>query len=221
MIKLVVFDWNGTIIADTLACMEADNRVLQVFGGTMVDLKTYRQTMIIPAIDFYMQHGCNREELLGNSQRLGEVLHGHYEPRAAKVRTRIGARRMLEWLQHREIKAVILSNHTVTGINRQLQRLRIQDYFSEVLANNALGSSIKGRNKREKLEVCFAKSGLRQNEVLIVGDSPEEIEMGRYVGIGTVAITGGYYARNRLVRNNPDYLINKPSDLITIIEAIR
>lgn len=219
MIKLIVFDWNGTLIADTRACMDADNHVLQTFGGTAVDLQTYRQTIIIPAINFYVQHGCNREELLGNSQRLGEAFHKYYEPRAVKVRTRIGTRRLLEWLQASKIGAVILSNHTVQGINDQLQRLRLMKYFSEVLANNALDSSMKGQNKREKLEVCFKKSGLLPSEVLIVGDSPEEIEMGRHVGIITVAITDGYYARNRLVKSKPDYLINKPSDLISIIDA--
>ena len=32
MIKLVVFDWNGTLLSDAVATTEADNHVLGLFG---------------------------------------------------------------------------------------------------------------------------------------------------------------------------------------------
>ncbi|MFA6549934.1 MAG: HAD family hydrolase, partial [Candidatus Gracilibacteria bacterium] len=69
MKKLIVFDWNGTLLSDTQACMEADNHVLKAFGGKSVDLKTYRDTIVIPAIDFCVQHGCNRKEIQQKSQK--------------------------------------------------------------------------------------------------------------------------------------------------------
>ena len=49
MIKLVIFDWNGVLIADTRACLEADNYILKEFGGKPVSLKVYKDTIIIPS----------------------------------------------------------------------------------------------------------------------------------------------------------------------------
>ena len=98
MIKRLIFDWNGTLIADTLACMEADNHVLKAFGGRPVDLNSYRDTIIIPAINFYVEHGCDREELIKNSKKVGETFHRYYEPRVLKIRTRRNAKKLLEFL---------------------------------------------------------------------------------------------------------------------------
>lgn len=63
MIKLVIFDWNGVLIADTLDSLDADNHVLKAFGGNPVSLKVFRDTITIPSIDFYVQHGASREYL--------------------------------------------------------------------------------------------------------------------------------------------------------------
>ena len=220
MIKLVVFDWNGTLLADTLACMDADNHLIKAFGGQPTGLKKYRETVIIPAIDFYVQHGCDREYFLNNMEKAGKIFHEFYEPRAERVRTRKNAKKLLQWLQAKNIESVILSNHTVQGISAQLKRLKIEKYFTELLANDSLDSSMKKRNKKEKLEILFKKSGLQKDEVIIVGDSPEENEMGKHIGIFTVSIKNGYYSTPRLRKSNPDYLIDNLSDLQKIIESL-
>lgn len=219
MIKLVVFDWNGTLLADTLACMDADNCVLNTFGGKQVDLRTYRETIIIPAIDFYVEHGCKREQLQKGSEKLGKVFHTFYEPRVVKARTRKNAHKLLKWLKDHNIDSTILSNHTVEGISFQLKRLQIEKYIKELLANTILDSSMKKRNKTEKLLQYFEKSNLKSSEVVIIGDSPEEIEMGKSISITTVAITNGYYSKRRLVLSNPDYVIDNLNELITIIKS--
>lgn len=220
VVELVVFDWNGTVIADTSACMAADNHVVENFGGNPVDLRTYRETIIIPGMDFYVRHGCSRDELLANPDKLGNIFHDFYEPRASRLRTRAGARAALSWLQENQIPAVILSNHTVEGIEAQLQRLRLSVYFKEVVANSARNSSFLGRNKREKLEAYMDQNQYCPSNVVIVGDSPEELEIARCLGLVGVAITEGYYARSRLYAAKPDHTINNIGALVGVIEEL-
>lgn len=218
MIKLIVFDWNGTLIADTLACMAADNRILKAYGGTPVNLKTYRDTIIIPAINFYTLHGCSREEFLQNPQKRVEIYQSFYETRVSKIRTRKSTKKLLHWLYKNKVESVILSNHTIEGIRSQLVRLGLDKYFTHILANETVKSTLKGRNKKEKLDDFFQQSKLKPQEVIIIGDSPEEVEMGKHVGIITVSITNGYYARKRLIAAQPDYLINNLEEIIDIIK---
>ena len=91
MIKLVVFDWNGTLLSDTNACMAADSHVIKSFGGNPVTLKVYRDTIIIPSNNFYAQHGCDMSQLNRESKKLGQVFHSFYEERAKKCRARKGS----------------------------------------------------------------------------------------------------------------------------------
>ncbi|MDO8657370.1 MAG: HAD family hydrolase [Candidatus Levybacteria bacterium] len=218
MIKLVVFDWNGTLIADTLTCMAAYNHVLDIFGGKEVNLKAFRSTMVFPVIDFYIKHGCKRKELLQSSKKLGEIFHTYYESSVLKLRTRKNTKKLLEWLYQHNIELIILSNHTEEGIKSQLQRLRIKKYFSIVLANIALDSFMKLRNKKEKLEHYLEQHKLKTSEVIIIGDSKEELEMGKHIGVKTVAITNGFSTVSQLKRANPDYLIDNLKQLITFVE---
>ena len=217
MIKLVVFDWNGTLIADTLACCEANNYILKHYGGKKVSLKVYKETNIIPAIDFYVDHGCDRLYLIQESKKIGEVFHKYYEDRALKIRTRKNAHKLLKWLFDHKIESLILSNHTVSGIEKHFDRLKIKKYISGIIANQDLDASIIGRNKGEKLKIYLKKRKLKKEEVMIIGDSPEEVEIGKQIGIKTVAITNGYYSTNRLVKSKPDYLISNLEALIKII----
>ena len=218
MIKLIVFDWNGVLIADTAACMAADNHVLEVFGGKPVDLETYRETIIIPSLSFYTMHGANEKELVENPEKWGKVFHEFYEKRAAKCRSRGNAKKLLKWLKGKGINSIILSNHTVEGIETQLKRLGLKEFVAEVLANPAKDTSLHKRNKREKLGGYIKKNGYKKGEILIVGDSPEEAEIARTLGIKSVAITNGYYSTARLRKSKPDFLINNLKELIPIIE---
>jgi len=220
MIKLLVFDFNGTLLADTRACMATDNHLIKTFGGTPVNLKEYMDTITIPAVDFYSSHGCKREELLKNSKKMGEIFHPFYEKRAAKIRGRKYAKKILKWLHKNNINSIVLSNHTVAGIDYQLKRLGMKEYIDKVMANTILDSSMKRRNKEEKLIKYIKSNKFKKSEVMIIGDSPEEVEIGKNIGIKTIAITGGYYSTLRLKKSDPDFLINNLNELIGIIKSI-
>jgi phosphoglycolate phosphatase len=219
-LKLVVFDWNATILSDTRACWAADNHVIKTFGGKPITLAEYRKTIDIPAIGFYIQHGADPKKLR-DRQNLARVFGTFYERRAAKCRTRGGAKKLLEWLKRNSIDMVILSNHTVNGIETQLRRLGIAKYFSRVLANPNQSDPMKGRNKPEKARKYLSARGYKPREVLFVGDSPEETQIGKSLGARTASITDGYYSTARIKAAKPDYIVHNLADLIKIASQLK
>lgn len=219
MIKLVVFDWNGVLIADAQADADAVSHVLERFGRKPISLKQFREIFEIPARNMYLRAGLSGDELDREWKRASDLFHEYYEPRIARVRTRHGARQLLEWLEKHGIECVILSNHTTEGIEFQLQRLKIGSFFSTILANDTY-NAMKSQNKIEKLTAFLKARSFGHKSVLIIGDSPEETKVGKQLGLHTVAITGGYVSTRRLREAEPDHLIHKLPDMIDIIKKL-
>lgn len=220
MIKLISFDWNGTILADTYAVLEADNEVLKTFGKEPISLKQLQETFDVPIVSYYKNLGYSEEEFLENSEKISHLFHTYYENQVTKCRTRRNTRRLLKWLSKEELESIILSNHITKRIEEQLKRLKIENYFSKILGNDHRRIVQTKLTKREKLKNYLLKKEMSFREVLIVGDGLEEIEIARELGSLCAAITDGNYSTPRLKAAKPDYLISDLGNLINIIREI-
>jgi phosphoglycolate phosphatase len=217
MIKLVAFDWNGTLLSDTMACVNAVNRSYSLLQIKPVSLSSYRKHFIVPIRDFWLALGASKEAIDKHGPEVNRLFHANYEKLVTRCRTRRGTREILPWLKQKGIPAVIFSNHTIAGVEAQLARLGIRHFFADVVANDATHVAVSERNKLLKLRHYLESKGIKGSEVVIVGDSCEEIEIGKTLGSITVAITNGNYSESRLKRAKPDFLISSLSELKWII----
>ena len=220
MIKLVAFDWNGTIFADTYAIYKSDNEVAKLLKIEPVSFKAFQKYFDVPVKNFYLALGVSEEELDKRSAQIAKSFHTYYETRSSKLRSRAGARELLEWLSKNHINCVIFSNHIVESIKKQLKRLRLEKYFLEVIANSHIESALKGRSKQGKLKSYLNNKNFLAEEVLIIGDTTEEVEIGKELGITTVALTSGNCSITRLKAAKPDYLIHNLKDTIGIVRKM-
>lgn len=220
MIKLVAFDWNGTIFADTYAILDSVNEVLKFLQLKPVSLKTFQQHFDVPVTKTYLDLGIPEEASKSKALEIAKVFHSNYEIRAATVRTRAFVRQLLRWLSENKISAIIFSNHINEPIKKQLKRLKIEKYFSAVLANDALDAALKERSKQEKLRNYLKENNFSVSEVLVIGDTIEEIEIGKELGLWTVAITHGNCSTLRLKAAKPNFLINNLKEIVDIIKKL-
>jgi phosphoglycolate phosphatase-like HAD superfamily hydrolase len=220
MIKLVAFDWNGTLFADTNALVKGVNNVLEIFGLRSASILDYQEHFDVPVSKTYIGLGVSEKDFEKNSLLIAETFHPNYEAAAAKVRTRSNTKRLLRWLKDKKIPSLIFSNHIEDKIILQLKRLKIDKYFSTVLANYHIQSVHKTRFKKEKLKEHIKIEKLKPKEVLIIGDTVEEVEIGKELGCTTIAITGGSCTRKRLKSAKPDFIINNLSEVIPIINKL-
>lgn len=220
MIKLVAFDWNGTLLSDTISCLEGDNAVLKTLGARPLTISQFRDKFDVPIINFYKNVGVEPKKALENYMQKETLFHSVYEKRAAKVRTRAHTRDLLIWLKNQKINSIIVSNHTIIGISKHLKRLKIENYFHDLLANESIGLIYKNRSKKEKLKNYLRQKQLNPNEILIVGDATEEIEIAREIGTKVVAITNGFYSTYRLKKAKPDFLIHDLKEVIEILKKL-
>ena len=219
MIKLVVFDWNGTLLADSHAIVAAANKQLEALGRPPVSLAFMREHYEIPLSKVWLKVGVSEQELRARQLEIAAIFHKFYEPMVARARTRHGARGVLEKLQEMGIVSVVLSNHTMEGIYLQLERLKLAGCFDAVLANENIGVAYFN-GKETRLHDFILKYGYKPSETVIIGDTTEEIAIGRNLGLKTVAITDGYASSKRLKTAKPDFLIHKLTDLTSILDQL-
>src|SRR3989344_4586207 len=221
MIKLVAFDWNGTIFADTYATFESNNSVFKILNVKPVRLSIFQRYYDVTIKKFYLAVGAKEEDIDNKAKQIIQTFHADYEEKASKVRTRAHAKELLEFLSKNNINSVIFSNHIVESITGHLQRLKIQKYFQEVLGNSLENLPLKGRNKDEKLRSYIESRNIKAKEVLIIGDTIEEVEIGKEVGCYTVALTHGNCSVARSKKANPDFLISNLKEVINIIKKLK
>jgi phosphoglycolate phosphatase len=217
MIKLVAFDWNGTLLADAVICWKIDNDIFKVLNKPFLSFKKYQEIFDIPVSKMFLAHGFSQKELDEHNEYIVHAFHDAYEAWAVKARTRTGTRQILQWLKKQKITIIIFSNHSLDGLDRQMKRLGIGEYFDSIIGNDHRGGSFNGRSKKDKLASYIKKKGFKAKEVLLVGDTVEEIEIGKEIKAKTVAITGGYHSRKVLAKHKPDHIITNLLDLKKIV----
>jgi phosphoglycolate phosphatase-like HAD superfamily hydrolase len=219
MIKLVAFDWNGTILADTNAVVKSESATRIHFGLPPTNLKEFQQQYTIPIRDYWLTAGFDPQIFDRKADDIHKIFIKHYEPLENLSRTRSGTSKILKWLAQKNIKSIIFSNHIIPHVEKQAKRLQIFHYLNQVLARNSIedSSHMINKGKGKKLFSYVQSMKLKPTEVIAVGDTTEEIEIGQKFGYYTVALTGGYHSVARLKKAKPDFLINNLAELQKIL----
>jgi len=215
--KYIVFDWNGTLFDDTHVVLESLNAHISHHGHAAVDIDTLRAHYDTPPKIYYRNLGFTEAEAerLHNS---GHLFNAHYESRTATLGLRAGSTEILTDLQKAGTKALILSNHIADAIRDQLKRLDIEHFFKDVLAFPNIALQYRDITKGERLRRHMQGYKFTPLNAVIVGDTVEEIEIGREQGLTSVAITGGMISEARLRAAKPDYLVHSLQELRPILQ---
>lgn len=128
---------------------------------------------------------------------------------------------LLDRLKAREDCVVaLLTGNLVRGAELKLAYFGVWDYFEfgafadDHHDRNELGGFARNRAK-EKHGREFAPT-----DVVVIGDTPRDIECGRAIGARTVAIATGNYSREELQAHAPDLLFDDLSDTSAVVEKL-
>lgn len=73
--------------------------------------------------------------------------------------------------------------------------------------------------KDRAIEGLLAKQSLSPEETIYIGDEVRDIDACRKVGIKIIAVSWGFNSKAMLERKEPDYLVQTPTELLTILES--
>lgn len=218
--KLIVYDWNGTLINDTWITAACFSRVTQQWGLPPLTEETFRQAYDVPWARMYKNLGVTEEQIaqLGGHP-IGDCFLDDYESRIDKAQLHEGAADILQSLARQGTDQIILSNHIDNKIERQLHRLGIASFFSTILAYRTYTAEERKTTKLDKLRHYMESKKINPSDVVIVGDTPEEIHIAKALGLTSISFTFGYASQARLEKEGPHHLARSIKDFAKVLSG--
>jgi pyrophosphatase PpaX len=123
----------------------------------------------------------------------------------------------------REIKAASIQTGLVTSKNRQgaLRGLKLVGLEALMDVLVCADEVTNPKPHPEPVEKAVSLLGADPATTLYVGDSVHDMHSGRAAGVLTAAVLWGPFHRGHLEQARPDYWLEKPSDLVELVNQGR
>ena len=216
MIKLVIFDLDGTLI-DTMADIAgACNHALQACGCPPRPLEDFN--MLVGRGIFNLFRGALPEEC--RTEDMVRKMHSHFVPYynehiCDNTRPYPGIYDMLDDLAEKGIAFAVASNKYQEGTEILIDRLFGKYRFVSILGQRE-GKPIKP-DPEIVLEAMAAAGCIDRNEVVYCGDSDVDMQTGINAGVRTIGVTWGFRTREELASYSPWILADKAGDITAAI----
>jgi phosphoglycolate phosphatase len=204
MTKIFLFDFDGVIINTLPIAVKVYNRLLKKYNlpiqfskKTFADLflNNFHQGLakIIPDDKL-------REKIL--KQRAEEFIRLKNEFEIFK-----DIKLVLEKLSRKD-RIIIISSNGSNYINALLKNNNIN------CVKEVLGGDIE-KSKAKKIN--WQKQKYPKAEIYYIGDTTGDIIEGKQSEVITVAVTWGFHSKELLAKQKPDYVFDKPNELMLLI----
>jgi len=203
-----IFDWDG-VIADTYrATYEAYKSSLKQLG---IHLSESQFKNIAPSSDWRRFY-----TLLGVHRDLWEDLDSHWVHffSQAKYPLRRGVKPILNLLRKRKKKLGLLTAGSSPRIRHDLHRFDLEDRFDAVLVREDTRFS---KPDPRLLAIMLKRLQVSSSMAVYIGDSLDDLEMGRRARILTVAVASKFFPSSILSQANPAFLLSEPAELLSLI----
>ena len=193
-VKLLIWDWNGTILDDADLCLSIENELLAERGMPTITKTWYLEHFSFPVRAYYARMGYTFET--ESFESVSEIFMRRYRERYAYCPIRSGIETVLETAAARGIRQTLLSATQQDDLFEQVQRLGVIRYFSELIGQD----DILGASKIERAKAYAARIGIDPKEALLIGDTDHDAEAANAIGCPCVLLAGGHQSKNVLQR---------------------
>ena len=205
--KVILFDFDGTIVDSISAGIVITNRLAIEFGFPPFDEATLEQLKKLGSREALKRSKIPLWQLPFLIRRFTrelnrEIPHLHLFP---------GMKKTLLELKQQGCFLGIVSTNSVKNIHEFLRIQGLTSTFDVTLASYTLfGKSrlIQKLIRQQKLQHC---------QTYYVGDETRDIEAARKSGVRAIAATWGLNSAEILSENHPDFLINHPKELLQLL----
>jgi pyrophosphatase PpaX len=214
-IDTIVFDFDGTLVDTNDVVISSWQYAARELLGHEFSMETLTATLgepITHTIEYLFPD--HDSDLVVKAYR-----HFHHEHFADMIRIFPGVREMLDALEADGYKLGLVTNRLRYTTEIGLRRFDIEKYFGAIVT---VGEAPKDKPAPEHIWFTLDKLDAAADRSILVGDSQNDIIGGLGAGLISVRVawavaTDDGYGDSAA---KPDYVIDAPSDLISLIENL-
>jgi HAD superfamily hydrolase (TIGR01662 family) len=204
LVKTLLFDWDGTVVDSAGLGLTAFEQSFAALGVAF-DHEVYRSVYSPNWYSVYEALGLPKEKW----QRADELWIQHYGEQIAEPVP--GAPETIRELKQKGYRLGVVSSGSECRVAREVVDLGLESFFEIVVCNEQM------ENKKphpEGLETAIRLLGASREESCYVGDSPEDIEMGKRAKMLTVGVRSAYPTSWKLEATCPDIFLKSLTELL-------
>ena len=105
---------------------------------------------------------------------------------------------------------IVISSNDSPTIKEALRLYHFNGIFDDILGSDFMLS------KKDKILHVIRKYSVTLQDIYYIGDTTGDIKEGKQAGVQTVGVTWGWHSKELMVASQPDYLFDKPEDLLKL-----
>lgn len=209
--KVIIFDFDGTV-ADTLeAIVSITNCLASEFGYKPITPEEITQVRNLSSREIIKESGIPIFKIPFLIKRVKENLRGDIK----QLNPVSGIKEVLTQL-HSEGKILgILTSNSEANVRDFLKQHKMQYLFSFVVSANTLFG------KHKVLRKIMIRNNWEPQEVIYVGDETRDIVSSKKINMKVIAVSWGFNSEEALAGENPDFLIDRPRELLEVIGSLK
>ena len=184
---LIVWDFNGTLLNDLQACIDALNALLRPRGLAPMSRERYRETFDFPVASFYHDLGMDPATPY-DWEALAESFHMRYLF-SKSLALQPGAAEAVQTFRAAGLRQGVLSALEQNVLTIQLQQFGLADAMDFICGS----SNLEGASKAEA-----ARALSLQGHVILIGDTLHDAEVARKEGWDCILCAAGHQTAERL-----------------------
>ncbi len=196
--KLIAWDFDGTLV-DSRPLIEAGMaHALDALGlprSVMAEWLKYVGLPVEAGIrNTFGPLGLDYDVVLKAYRSFGHVDHEYL------LQPFEGIPGLLAELRERGQRMAVATSKRTVPLMRQLARFGWDTFFEPIVTPDDV---VNGKPHPESLELILRRTGLTPAEVLMVGDTPFDLDMARAAGVPSLAVGHGFYSQEALAACGP------------------
>ncbi|MEX2007552.1 MAG: HAD family hydrolase [Candidatus Levyibacteriota bacterium] len=207
--KLLIFDWSGTISDDRKAVQTAFNRVAIEIGLKPIeDLRSWLKKSVREFENQYSEQLYKTK----SPEEIRQLYFRHFSTlREEGIKPTVykDALEALTTMKNKGKKLIVVSHHPHKSLVEEAEEYGLTKHFDEILGSIPVKTD-------EIIKVCKDMM-IDVEKAVYVGDMVNDIKSAKKAKVISVALTQGYHDKKTLLREKPDYLLRKLSDLVNLL----
>lgn len=192
MKKHIIWDFNGTMLADAQLSVDCDNVVFDTLGLPRITIEDYRAHMTMPVRNFYIALGVDLD--VYPYETISRIWLDRFNQLAVEAGLVPGVLDVVRTLHEMGYTQSILSASYEPSLLSQCGHLGLVPYMQAINGlgdESAMPKTEIGRRQMQAL-------GLDPQNVLLVGDMIADVQLAQALGAQCVLVPWGHNSRERL-----------------------